>query len=34
MGAVKTLDGRWFGGKMIHAILYDQDKFEANDLSH
>lgn len=32
--AIKSLDGRWFGGKMIQAKLYDQDKFEANDLSH
>ncbi len=31
--AVKSLDGRWFGGKMIRAELYDQEKFEANDLS-
>jgi len=31
--AVKSLDGRWFGGKMIRAELYDQEKFESNDLS-
>ena len=32
--AIKALDGRWFGGKMIKAELYDQAKFEANELSH
>ena len=32
--AVKALDGRWFGGQMIKADLYDQDKFETSDLSH
>ncbi len=32
--AVKSLDGRWFGGKMIRADLYSQEKFEANDLTH
>ena len=32
--AAKALNGRWFGGRMIKAELYDQDKFEANDLSH
>ena len=32
--AVKALNGRWFGGRMIKAELYDQEKFEANDLSH
>ena len=31
--AVSTLDGRWFGGRMIKAELYDEEKFEANDLS-
>ena len=32
-GAQKALDGRWVGGKMIRAELYDQEKFDANDLS-
>ena len=31
--AIKALDGRWFGGKMIKAQIYDQAKFEANELS-
>ena len=31
--AVSSLDGRWFGGKMIKAQIYDQAKFEANELS-
>lgn len=31
--AQKALDGRWFGGRMIRAELYDQEKFDANDLS-
>lgn len=33
-GAVKSLDGRWFGGKMIKAEVYDEAKFDNNDLSH
>lgn len=32
--AVKSLDGRWFGGKMIKAEVYDEAKFDNNDLSH
>ena len=32
--AVKSLNGRWFGGRMITAEVYDQEKFETNDLSH
>ncbi|XP_019855194.1 PREDICTED: poly(U)-binding-splicing factor PUF60-like [Amphimedon queenslandica] len=31
---VKSLNGRWFGGRVITAELYDQAKFDANDLSH
>lgn len=31
--AISSLDGRWFGGKMIKAEMYDQAKFEANELS-
>ena len=32
--AVKSLDGRWFGGKMIKAEVYDEAKFDNNDLCH
>lgn len=32
--AKKSLDGRWFGGRVIKADIYDQDKFLANELSH
>ena len=32
--AIAGLHGRWFGGKMITAEMYDQAKFEANELSH
>lgn len=32
--AAKALDGRWFGGRLLKAELYDQEKFDANDLSH
>jgi len=32
--AIKALNGRWFGGRMITAEVYDQEKFETNDLSH
>ena len=31
---VNSLNGRWFGGRVITAELYDQAKFDANDLSH
>ena len=31
--AISSLHGRWFGGKMIKAEIYDQAKFEANELS-
>ncbi|CAI8010135.1 Poly(U)-binding-splicing factor PUF60, partial [Geodia barretti] len=31
--AISSLNGRWFGGKMIKAQMYDQAKFEANELS-
>lgn len=31
--AISSLNGRWFGGKMIKAQIYDQAKFEANELS-
>ena len=31
--AVLSLGGRWFGGKMVKAEMYDQAKFEANELS-
>ena len=31
--AISSLHGRWFGGKMIKAQMYDQAKFEANELS-
>ena len=32
--AISSLDGRWFGGRVIKADLYDQSKFDNNDLSH
>lgn len=31
--AIKSLDGRWFGGRVIKADLYDQSKFDSNDLA-
>ena len=31
--AVDTLNGRYFGGRIVRASRYDQDMFEANDLS-
>ncbi|CAK1580726.1 unnamed protein product [Parnassius mnemosyne] len=31
--AVSALDGRYFGGRMVRAALYDQDLFEHGDLS-
>jgi poly(U)-binding-splicing factor PUF60 len=30
---VKALNGRWFGGRVIMAEIYDQAKFDTNDLS-
>ena len=32
--AKQFLDGRWFGGRVIKADIYDQGKFLANELSH
>ncbi len=29
----ETLNGRWFGGRMIKAELYDQATYQAEDLS-
>lgn len=31
--AVANLNGRWFGGKTITAEIYDDEKFEADDLT-
>ena len=31
--AVANLNGRWFGGKTIRAEIYDDEKFEADDLT-
>jgi len=31
--AVRTLNGRYFGGHVVSAQSYDQDMYEANDLS-
>ncbi|XP_028391062.1 poly(U)-binding-splicing factor PUF60-like isoform X2 [Dendronephthya gigantea] len=31
--AVSNLNGRWFGGKTIRAEIYDDEKFEADDLT-
>nr|CAB3265312.1 poly(U)-binding-splicing factor PUF60-like [Phallusia mammillata] len=31
--ATQALNGRWFGGRKISAIVYLQDKFDSNDLS-
>jgi len=31
--AVDALNGRWFGGRKISAVIYPQDKFDDNDLS-
>ena len=31
---VKSLNGRWFGGNVIKAEIYDQVKFNSNDLAH
>jgi len=32
--AVKNLDSRWFGGRVIKCEIYDDDKFNNNDYSH
>lgn len=32
--AIKSLNGRYFGGRIVTAEVYDEDKFEANDLTH
>ena len=32
--AVKNLNGRWFGGRVIKCEIYDDDKFNNNDYSH
>ena len=32
--AVKNLDGRWFGGRVIRCEIYDDDKFNNNDYLH
>lgn len=32
--AIKALNGRYFGGRVVTAEVYDEDKFEANDLTH
>ncbi|XP_065904326.1 poly(U)-binding-splicing factor PUF60-like isoform X2 [Dysidea avara] len=32
--AVKALNGRWFGGRVIKCEVYDDDKFQNNNLSH
>ena len=32
--AIKALNGRYFGGRIVTAEVYDEDKFEANDLTH
>lgn len=31
--AVSALNGRWFGGNRISAIIYDQKKYDSNDLT-
>lgn len=32
--AIKALHGRYFGGRIVTAEVYDEEKFEANDLTH
>lgn len=32
-GAIKALNGRYFGGRIVQAQKYDQDMYAANDLS-
>ncbi|XP_063963223.1 poly(U)-binding-splicing factor PUF60-like isoform X9 [Lytechinus pictus] len=31
--AADALNSRWFGGRMVRAEIYDQDKFDSSDLS-
>ena len=31
--AISSLNGRYFGGRVVRAEKYDQDMFDANDLS-
>ncbi|XP_071947671.1 poly(U)-binding-splicing factor PUF60-like isoform X2 [Antedon mediterranea] len=31
--AVDNLNGRWFGGRMVRAEIFEKDKFEAGDFS-
>ncbi|PIK61770.1 putative poly(U)-binding-splicing factor PUF60 isoform X3 [Apostichopus japonicus] len=31
--ASDALNGRWFGGRMVKATAYDQEKFDSGDLS-
>lgn len=31
--AIQALDHRWFGGRKVVAEVYDQERFEAGDLS-
>ncbi|XP_077999019.1 poly(U)-binding-splicing factor PUF60-like isoform X2 [Glandiceps talaboti] len=31
--AIESLNGRWFGGRLVGAETYDQVKFDSNDLS-
>eukprot|EP00117_Sycon_ciliatum_P046662 scpid68305/ scgid33395/ Poly(U)-binding-splicing factor PUF60-B len=33
VAAIKALDNRWFGGRVIKAETYAEEKFESNDLS-
>ena len=33
-GAIRVLNGRWFGGRVLKVELYDQAKFNAKDLTH
>ncbi len=32
--AIKALDGRWFGGRVLGVQVYDQSKFNAKDYAH
>ncbi|PWA32770.1 hypothetical protein CCH79_00020367 [Gambusia affinis] len=31
--AIQALNNRWFGGRKVAAEVYDQDRFDASDLS-
>lgn len=33
IAARDALNGRWFGGRMVKAELYDKHLFDSNDLS-